>query len=78
MVNNINLVEVLELVKLNAMIRESLEDPFFLELGGKFGVSSVSHGWYVECRLEVWMIVETEGQRPRVSMSQIQYMILLT
>ena len=40
MVDNINLVGVLELVKLNAMIRESLEDPFFLELGSKFGVSS--------------------------------------
>jgi hypothetical protein len=53
---NLLVAEVQELIELDATIRESSEDPFFLELGGEFGVSNVSHGRYVECGLEMWMM----------------------
>jgi len=52
-VEELLVAEIQELLKLDATVGKSSECPFFLELGGEMGVGSVSHGRYVECRLDV-------------------------
>jgi len=56
---NLLVAEVQELLELNATVGEGSESPLFLELGGELGVGNVSHGWYVECGLE--MMIRSEG-----------------
>lgn len=47
------IAEIQEFIELDATIREGSEGPFFLEVGSDLGVGNVSHGWYVECGLEM-------------------------
>ena len=55
-------VKVQELLELNATVRKGSEGPFFLELGGNSGVGSFSHGRYVECGSEAWMMWSEGGR----------------
>ena len=52
---NFLVAEVQELFELNASVGEGSEGPLFLELGGELGIGSVSHGWDVECGLQMMM-----------------------
>jgi hypothetical protein len=49
---NLLVVEIQELLELNATVREGSECPFFLELGGNSGVGSLRHGRYLGCGSE--------------------------
>jgi len=50
--NELLVVEIQELLELNATVREGSECPFFLELGGNSGVGSLRHGRYLGCGSE--------------------------